>query len=145
PFLSDPFRHRSGRWNPIAAHLVRHQQHRGFSPAGIRDIERTSNLNSWLTFKLDVLTPPPRAARLIRYLHGWRGALGRNFQPAQFGQEFRYCALPFPGAKFVQDQLVEFPASRFVIDIAGRCDEEFVLAGESHALLIKTTLTGIDP
>src|SRR6266446_9383385 len=144
-FLSDPFRQRSCRRNPIAAHFVRHQQHGRFSPARVRDIERSSNLDPWLTFKLDALTPPLRAARLLRYFHCWRGALGRNFQPAQFGQEFRYGALPFPGAKFVQNQLMEFSAVRFVVDMARRCDEKFVIGIEFHGLLMKITLTVLEP
>src|SRR6266849_7494828 len=109
------------------------------------DVEPSANLDPRLTFKLNVLTRPVGAVRVVPYAHFGRGTVRGNVQPPQLGEQLRYCCLPFLGAKFVQDQLIKFPAAGFVLDITAFCYQEFVVVVEFHPLFMKVTFTILEP
>src|SRR5260370_39262565 len=109
------------------------------------DVEPSANLDPRLTFKLNVLTRPVRAVGVVPYAHFGRGTVRGNVQPPELGEQFGYCWRPFLGAKFVQDQLIKFPAAGFVLDITAFCYQEFVVVVEFHRLFMKVTFTVLEP
>ena len=136
-FICHPFRQGIGGCSLEVRAAIRHQQHRRLSTtrtSGGRRIEICFNLNSRLAVELDVLAPTLRSVRLIQHGPSRRGAIGGDPQSTQFSLQFQDCSLPFLGVKIVKYQLVEFAASRDILDMASGRDQQIKIAIETHWL-----------
>src|SRR6266550_2600236 len=136
--LGYPFPERSYR-------SIRHQEDCRFPSRGRWNIQLSLYLDPRLTFEPDVQATNILNIRLLQHFHFRSGAFRWDLQPAQLSLQLRYCSLPFPGAKIVKDQLIDFPATWFILDVAARCYQKFEVRIEVYRLFVKITLAVFEP